>query len=52
MEEFVVYSSIDLEGTESRITRSCYEEEEGSCVMSVGAAEEGTGLRVVRTCEG
>jgi hypothetical protein len=43
MEELVVYSGIDLEGTESRITGRCYEEEKGSCVMSVGAMERRRG---------
>jgi len=39
MEEFVVYYGVDLQRSESGIPRCCDEEEECSCVMSVGAAK-------------
>ena len=39
MEEFVVHYAVDLQRSESSIPRCCDEEEESSCVMSVGAAK-------------
>jgi hypothetical protein len=49
MEHFVVHY-VDLEGAKSGVCGSGYEEEEGSCIMSVPAAE-GARLLEFRTCE-
>ncbi len=50
MENFVIYYSVDLEGTKSGVCCRGYEEEEGSCIMSVRAAE-GAKLMEFQTCE-
>ena len=40
MEQFVVYDSVYLQRRESGIPRCCDEEEESSCVKSVGASRD------------